>query len=417
MVRIRMALASVLVLLMDSALVADDWPQWRGIHRDGISNESGLLKEWPASGPKLVWQVKDLGEGYSTPAVVGERVYLINNKGLDNEFAQCLSATDGKPIWSTKIGPVGPNQGPQYPGARSTPTIDGGMAYCLSSDGDLACLDAMTGKLVWSKDLREDFGGKTGNWAYSESPLIDGDVLVCSPGGADATMVALNKKSGATIWKTALPEADQAGYASAIVVQAGGVKQYVQMLQKGLAGLDAQSGKLLWRYDKTVQGSPANIPTPVARDAFVYSATNRGGQGLVELKGSGASIAAEEVYKSSELPSAIGGAVLVGGYLYGTKSKSIVCVDFPTGQIKWEDRGIEAGSVCFADGRLYVHGENGDVALVEATPEAYREKGKFTPPDQSTSRKGKAWAYPVVANGRLYVHDWGCLWCYDIKGQ
>jgi len=413
----RTLLASILLVGLAGVLLADDWPQWRGSNRDGVSQEGGLLKEWPASGPKLLWQRKDLGEGYSTPAVVGDRLYLINNQGMDNEYAQCLSVQDGKQVWSAKIGVVGPNRGQNYPGARSTPTIDGGMAYCLGSDGDLACLDAASGKVVWTKNLRKDFGGQTGNWAYAESPLIDGDALICTPGGAEATIVALNKKSGATIWKSALPDADQAAYTSAIVVQAGGLKQYVQMLQKGLAGVEAKTGKLLWRYENSVKGSPANIPTPVAKDALVYSATNRGGAGLVQLKASGASVEAEEIYLTPKLPTAIGGAVLIGGYLYGTNSQGLICADFATGDIKWQERGVGAGSVCFADGRLYVHGENGEVALVEASPEAYREKGKFTPSDQPASRKGKAWAYPVVANGRLYVHDWGCLWCYDIKGQ
>jgi outer membrane protein assembly factor BamB len=413
----RPFLAFVFLASIAGPLRANDWPQWRGMQRDGVSQEGGLLKEWPSEGPKLVWQVKEIGTGYSTPAVVGERLYLISNQGLDNEFAQCLSTRDGKQIWSTKLGEVGPNEGPQYPGSRSTPTIEGGMAYCLGSNGDLACLEAATGKVVWKKSLRQDFGGKTGKWAYAESPLIDGDTLVCTPGGAEATLVALNKKSGATLWKSALPEADEAAYASVIVVQAGGVKQYVQMLQKGLAGVEAKTGKLLWRYENTVKGSPANIPTPVAQDALVYSSTGRGGAGLVQLKASGTAVAAEEVYFTPKLPNAIGGSVLVGGQLYGTNNQGLICADFATGDVKWQDRSVGAGSLCFADGRLYLHGENGEVALVEATSAGYREKGRFTPPDQPANRTGKAWAYPVVANGRLYIHDFGCLWCYDIKAK
>jgi len=398
---------------------AADWPQWRGPERNGVSKETGLLQEWPAGGPKLLWQVKDIGDGYSTPAVVGDRLYLISNKGMDNEFVHCLSAADGKEIWNTTIGKVGRNDGPQYPAARSTPTTDGSRLFALGSDGDLACLETASGKIVWKKNLREDFAGNFGKWAYAESPLVDGDAIVCTPGGAEATLVKLNKASGETIWKGVVPEGDNAGYASIIIVEAAGVKQYVQFLENGLVGLDAKTGKFLWRYDKTAQSSPANIPTPVARESLVYSASNRGGAGLVQLKGGTNAIDAEQVYATPRLPSSIGGAVLVDGNLYGTNSQGLVCADFATGDVKWQDRSIGAASLLAADGRLYLHGENGDVALVELTPEGYREKGKFTPPEiQPRGRvNSKAWAYPVVANGKLYIRDLGVVWCYEVSAK
>jgi outer membrane protein assembly factor BamB len=405
------------VVCLGWLLIAADWPQWRGPNRDGISQETGLLAQWPEGGPKLLWQVKDLGAGYSTPAVVGERLYVISNKGQENEVAQALATSDGKEIWSTRLGNVGPNRGPQYPAARSTPTVEKDRLYALGSDGDLACLETASGKVVWKKNLRSDFGGKTGNWAYAESPLVDGEKLICTPGGAEATVVALDKKSGETIWKCAIPEADEAAYASPIVVAAGGVRQYVTFLQKGIIGIEAKSGKLLWRYNKTAKGSPANIPTPVSRNEFVYSATGKGGAALVEIKAMGAAMEAAEVYFTPKLPSAIGGAIEHGGYLYGTNGQGLICADFKTGDIKWQDRGIGAAALLYADGRLYLHGENGQVALVEATPEAYRESGRFTPPDQPKDRVGKAWAYPVVANGRLYIRDADCLWCYDVKAK
>lgn len=402
-----------------SLAIAADWPQWRGPQRTGISQETGLLKEWPAGGPKMLWQVKEIGDGYSTPAVVGERLYLISNKGMDNEFVHCLSAADGHELWSTTIGKVGPNDGPQYPASRSTPTVDGARLFALGSDGDIACLETASGKLVWKKNLREDFGGQFGKWAYAESPLVDGDAVVVTPGGAEATLLKLNKASGDVIWKGPVEGGDKAGYASIIVVEAGGVRQYVQFLEKGLVGVDAQSGKFLWRYDKTAQGSPANIPTPVAKDAFVYSASNRGGAGLVQLKGGTNAFDAEQVYATPQLPSSIGGAVLVDGNLYGTNSQGLICADFATGKVKWQDRSIGAASLCVADGRLYLHGENGDVALIEATPEAYRELGKFTPPGIQARGKvnSKAWAYPVVAGGKLYLRDLGCVWCYDVTAK
>lgn len=399
-----------------SALAAD-WPQWRGPNRDGLSAEEGLLKDWPTEGPPLLWHAKDIGDGYSTPAVVGERIYVISNRGMDDEFVQSLSTVDGKQLWSTRLGKVGPNQGPQYPGSRSTPTVDGNLLYALGSDGDLACVEASTGTIRWSKSLRTDFKGQPGKWAYSESPLIDGDVLICTPGGSEATLVALNKATGDTVWKSAVPEGDEAGYASVIVVEVGGVKQYVQFLAKGLVGVDAGSGKFLWRYDQTAKGSPANIPTPVAQGEFVYSAAGRSGGGLVEVKVAPEGVTATQIYFTSKLPSSIGGSVKIGDYLYGTNSQGMICADFKSGDVKWQERGVGAGAVCFAEGLLYLHGEKGEVALIEASSEGYHEKGRFAPPDQPERGKSSAWAYPVVANGRLYVRDLGSLWCYDVKAK
>jgi outer membrane protein assembly factor BamB len=396
---------------------AADWSQWRGANRDGISTETGLLKEWPAQGPKMLWQVKELGEGYSTPAIVGERLYVMANKGVADEFVKALSVQDGNEMWARRVGKVGPNEGPQYPAARSTPTVDGDALYALGSDGDLVCLDTASGQVRWQKNLRNDFGGQAGKWAYAESPLVDGEVVVVTPGGPQATIVALNKKTGEVVWKSVIPGGDPAGYASIIPVDVGGSKQYVQFLEKGLVGVDAKTGSFLWRYDQTAKGSPANIPTPVAHDGYVYSATNLGGGGLVRIKpGADGKVEVEQVYFAKKLPSAIGGSVLVGDYLYGA-GQVMMCVEFKTGKVKWSERGVGAASVMFADGRLYVHGESGEVALVEASPEAYREKGRFAPPDpaQRSAAGAKAWAYPVVANGRLYVRDGNCLWCYDVK--
>jgi outer membrane protein assembly factor BamB len=396
---------------------AADWPQWRGPQRNGMSTETGLLKAWPKKGPKLLWQVKDVGHGYSTPAVVGDRLYLLGNEGMDNEFVQALRVQDGKPIWTRQLGKVGPNFGPQYPGARSTPTVDGERLYALGSDGDLACLETATGKVLWHKNLRTDFGGKPGRWAYAESPLVDGDAVVCTPGGKEATLLALDKKTGHVRWKSAIPGNEQAAYASIIIVEAGGIKQYVQFLGKGVVGVDARTGKFLWRYDQTARGSPANIPTPLARDGSIYSSTGRGGGGLIKLIAKSHKVRAEEVYARAKLPTSIGGVVLVGGYLYGTGNQGLMCVEFATGKVKWQARGIGPGSVCYADGCLYVHGENGQAALVEATPTAYAEKGRFLPPDSPERGSSRAWAYPVVANSRLYLRDLGTLWCYDIQAS
>jgi outer membrane protein assembly factor BamB len=289
--------------------------------------------------------------------------------------------------------------------------------YALGSDGDLVCLETNTGKVRWKKSLRTDFGGKPGTWAYSESPLVDGDLVVCTPGGAGATVVALNKKDGAVVWKSAVPGGDTAGYASLVVADTGGVTQYIAYTANGLIGVDAKSGKFLWRYDKTKGPMGMSILTPVAHEGLVYSGAGRVGGGSVKLSADQGMVKAEQVYFDTKLPTAIGGAVLVGDYLYGSGGQSLVCVDFKTGQIKWSDRSAAPGALCYADGRLYLHGENGEVALVEATSEAYHQRGRFTPPSppKRANRMEKAWAYPVIANGRLYVRDSDCLWCYEIK--
>jgi outer membrane protein assembly factor BamB len=399
---------------------AGDWPQWRGPQRDGVSQETGLLKQWPKEGPKLLWQVTDIGDGYGTPAIAGGRVYVVSNRGMENEFVQALSVEDGKSIWTARLGNVGnPDQQPPYPMARSTPTIEGERLYAFSSDGDIVAIASATGKVLWRKNVRREFGGQPGKWAYAESPLIDGDVLVVTPGGPEATLLALNKTTGATIWKSAVPGGDAAGYASAIAVESGGRRQYVQFLDKGLVGVDAKTGTFLWRYTQT-SGGPANIATPVARGAHVYSTNaRRFGGGLVRLTAAKDGVSAEQVYFERDVPNTLGGQVLVGDYLYGTNQEGPAAAEFLTGKLRWRAEGVGPGSVFYADSRLYFHGENGEVALAEANPETYRELGRFTPPGQPKRRdsRERAWSYPVVANGRLYIRDMGSLWCYDVKGR
>jgi outer membrane protein assembly factor BamB len=412
------AVAIAGLMLIASLASASDWPQWRGPHRDGVSQETGFRKEWPKDGPPLVWRASEIGRGYSTPAIAGDRLYLLGSQGMDNEFVEALSLKDGKKIWSTRLGAVGnPKQKPNFPTARSTPTIEGNVLYALGSDGDLACLEASSGKIKWKKNLRNDFGGKPGEWAYAESPLLDGDTLVCTPGGSQATLLALNKNTGEVLWKCALPEADEAAYSSPILVEAGGVRQYVQLLQKGLVGVEAKTGKFLWRYDKPVSKYGANIPTPVAADGVVYAGSAGTGGGAVKLNSKDGTVKPEELYFGPKYSTAIGGAVKVGNYLYGTTGQSLQCVEFTTGQIKWEERSIAPGSLCYADGLLFVHGENGDVALVQASPDGYKEKGRFTPAEQPSKANAmeKAWAYPVAVNGRLYIRDHDALWCYAVK--
>ncbi|HEX3147526.1 MAG TPA: PQQ-binding-like beta-propeller repeat protein [Gemmataceae bacterium] len=414
-----MRVALLLTLGFAVTATAADWAQWRGPNRDGISRETGLLKEWPKDGPKLLWQTEDVGAGYGAVSVAGDRIYLTGNKGKDEEFVRAIGVKDGKTLWTTPLGKVGPNQGPQYPGARTTPTVDGDMVYVLGSDGDFACVEAATGKAVWTKSLRKDFGGKPGMWAYSESPLVDGDVVVVTPGGADATLVALNKKTGETIWKAPVPGGDPSGYASIVKMDAAGVKQYVQFLGKGVVGVEAKTGKFLWRWDDTGKG-PANMPTPVVADGYVYTGAARFGGGLVKLVSAGGEVKAEKVYYERDTPFTLGGQVLLDGNLYGTNGAGLVCIEFTTGKVKWTEKSVPAASVMVADGRLYLHDEkSGEVILGEANAEKFTEKGRFTPPGRpkAINRNEMAWAYPAVADGKLYVRENGVVWCYDVKRQ
>ncbi|MEO6034730.1 MAG: PQQ-binding-like beta-propeller repeat protein [Verrucomicrobiota bacterium] len=408
--------STAFIALVASGLVAADFPQWRGPLRDGHSTETGLLQEWPKEGPKLIWQINEAGAGFSTPSVVGDRIYFLGNDGVGSESVMALAVKDGSKLWAVKLGKVGhPEQNPSYPGARSTPTVDGKLLYALGSDGDLVCLEIASGKEIWRKHLHEDFGGKYGEWAYSESPLVDGDKLIVTPGGTSATLVALNKRNGEVIWKCAAPEGDDASYASVIRAKFSGVTQYVQFLSKGLVGVDAKTGKLLWRFEKTAKGSPAVIITPLVSQGLIYSGAYRANSAVIKPQLKDGKFVLEEIYSGNKLPIGLGGVVKVGDYFYGSSSQSAMCVEFKTGVIKWEERAIGPCSWLAADGRIYVHAESGVVALIETTPEAYREKGRFSPANPPQRGEAKAWAYPVIANGRLYIRELNSLWCYDIK--
>jgi outer membrane protein assembly factor BamB len=403
----------LLAVLSTTVANAADWPQWRGPERNGISKEVGLLQEWPSEGPPLAWKATEIGTGYSSPSIAGGLVFLqTTRKG--EEFALALDEKNGKELWSRLIGKVGRNIGPQYPGTRSTPTVDGELIYCLASDGELVCLEAASGKIRWQKPFRKDFDGKPGKWAYSESVLIEGDLLLCTPGGNEATLAALNKLTGEVVWKAAVPGGDEADYASIMPLTAGGVKQYVQFLRKGLVGVDAKTGKFLWRYSRTIDPG-ANILTPIVQGDRVFTAGSRTGGGLIELKAEGDAIVPKELYFEKSLGASIGGAVLVDGYLYGSTSRDLFCVEFVTGKVKWTERSAAASALCYGDGRLYVRCyNNGEMALAEVSPEKYQERGRFKQPERSTIQ---AWPHPVIANGKLYLRDQGVLLCYDLKAM
>jgi len=543
-----------------------DWPQWQGPERTAHSPETGLLKEWPKDGPPLAWKTKGLGGGDSTPSVAAGRIYGMSNRGSD-EFVWGLSEKDGKEIWAVRIAPARAQNWPQSKeGPSATPTVDGDRLYVMGLAGNVACLQAADGKLVWQRNLMKDFGGRSPMWSFRESPLIDGDKVICTPGGAETSIVALNKLNGETIWKGFVPEraggggagpgrgfggggpgvmqtdallmaldkdrnkeisadeiaaapaalsaldknqdgkisedevspprpdggpgnggrprrgfsimrlmkahsaldADENGtideaeiknaaaalqkldengdgklteeeagmksmgpqntgaaYASAIAIDFGGQRQYVQFLASTVAGFAASDGKLLWRYDKPANGMRINISTPIYQDGAVFAASAYGaGGGLARLtKNDKGEFTAEEVWFSKSMENHHGGVILHDGALYGANGGNgggyLACLDFNTGEVLWNERDagkrrVTKGSVAFADDRIYYRTEDGPVVLIEPSRKEYLERGRFTQPDRTDK---PAWAHPVIANGKLYIRDQDTLFCYDVKAK
>jgi outer membrane protein assembly factor BamB len=399
-----------------------DWPQWRGPNRDGRCRETGLLQSWPAGGPPLLWKRKDLGGGYSGVAVVGGRILSMSYRG-DQEVVWALDEATGEPLWSTPLGPLPKKGDRQYnQGPRCVPTVDGDRLYVVGVGGDLACLEAANGKIVWRKNYAKDFHGKMmSGWGYSESPLVDGDKLICTPGGETAALAALDKKTGNTIWTTKYPDAGGSGYASVMPAEVGGIRMYITWLKNAVIGVAAKDGKYLWSYGK-IANHTANIPTAVVRGdhVLISSGYSEGGLALLKLTASGGSVKAEDVYKfgNTKLQNHHGGMVLVGDHVYfghGHGKGIPVCVEFLTGKTAWREEnppGKKSAGVLYADGNLIYRWQDGTVGLVEATPKKFTLKGTFKQPDRSDN---DAWTHPVIANGKLYLRDQGVLLCYDVK--
>jgi outer membrane protein assembly factor BamB len=396
-------------------LFSEDWPAWRGPNRDGLCREKGLLKEWPKSGPPLAWKTTGIGEGFSGPAVVGNMLYITGHKdGKQWVFALDIGK-QGKQVWAADFGPVR-HQGSGFPGTRATPTIDGDRLYVAGIAGELACMNIKDGKIIWQKDFVKDFGGAAPNWGFAESPLIDGELLICTPGGKENTMVALKKSDGSVAWRAAL--GDAADYSSVVKAKIGGVEQYGNVTHKGIIGVDSQTGKLLWRYGGMAvpegirRGS--NIATCIVSGDSVFAARayNHGG-GRANIVRNGDKLEAQEAFFTEKLQNHHGGVVLVEGMLYGSSNPNLLtCMDYKTGEVKWADRGSGKCSVLFADGMLYCRDEKGPLSLVVATPEGYQQKGRFEQPDRS---RKNAWPHLVIADGKMYVRDQDLLLCYDVR--
>ena len=408
-----------------SAACASDWPQWQGPARDAISKERGLLKEWPKDGPPLAWKIRGLGGGDSAPSIAAGRIFGMGNRG-DDEVVWALSEADGKILWTTRLGPAFKQQMPQgKEGPGCTPTVDGDRLYVEGLGGTLACVQVQDGKILWQKSLTGDFGGEPPTWSYRESPLVDGDKVICTPGGGDATLAALDKMTGKTIWKSQVPDSPKAAYASAIAIDFDGQREYVQLTQKSLVGVAASDGKFLWRYNRCANSHGINCSTPIYHDGQVFAASAYGtGGGLVKLNKDGdGGVKAEEVYFSRKMQNHHGCMLLLDGCLYGAnggnEGGALVCLDFQTGNVLWDERDdsehrAPKGSVAFADGRIYYRTEKGTMILIEPNPKQYLERGRFEQPDRSSQ---PAWAHPVIANSKLYLRDQDLLLCYDVKAK
>jgi outer membrane protein assembly factor BamB len=374
-----------------------------------VSKETGLLKQWPSPGPTVVWSSPNVGSGFGSLAVRGDRVFV---QGLRNNqsVVSSLNRSDGKIVWSVAVGAAGDND--RGPGPRSTPTVDGDGVYVLTETGDLACLSVADGRIIWQRNILRDFAGRNIGWLLSESPLVDGAHVIVSPGGRMAGMVALDKLTGKTMWVSRELN-DEAGYSSPVVADVQGVRTLMTLTSEAAIGVRASDGKVMWRYTQ-VANNTANVATPVYADGKVFFSSSYGtGGALLSLRAQAGVVSAQEVYFTRNMQNHHGGVVLVDGHLYGFNNAILTCLEFATGAVKWRDRSVGKGSVIYADGHLYVLGEGNTVGLVEATPEAYRERGRFSIRDQGWP----SWAHPAVSGGRLYIRNQGVVASYDVRAR
>lgn len=398
-----------LVAIFVASASAGDWPQFRGPGRDAHAAPQKLLSSWPADGPPCLWTADGNGLGYSGPAVVADRLFLLGMVG-EQEVVMARRLADGTELWRTAIGPAYRNDFGDGP--RSTPTVDGERLFVLGASGDLACLALSDGKVIWKKNILAEFEGENTTWGISESPLVVGQRLIVTPGGKKGTVVALDKSNGSLLWAAKDPNkpVEPAAYASAITFRSGDVEQVTTFTSLGAISVRLSDGKFLWRYD-SVANSTANIATPMFADGHLFF-TSDYGQGCALLRVDGERI--EEVYFNKNMKNHHGGVVAWGGHLYGFDSSVLACVDMRSGQQKWRERSVGKGSVALADGLLYLFSETGIVGLARPTPSGYEEISRFTLPSKS---KQRTWTHPVVAQGRLLLRDQDQLFCFDVRGK
>ena len=415
-------------------LLADDWPQAQGPMRDNKSAEEGLLLEWPEAGPTLVWTFDNAGVGYSGPAIVDGRLYVMGARAGGTELL-AIDVENGTELWKAPVNDKafdfeGNNWGS---GPRATPTVSEGKVYALAGDGQLVCANATNGKVLWRRNMVRDLGGSIKNvgagepvtvgWGFCWGPLVDGEQLICVPGGPGGLVVALDRNHGDLLWRSGGLKED-ATYSSPIAATLEGVRQYIVMTQLGVAGISAEDGKQLWHYQRPRPYPDVVIPTPVYHEGQVYVSVGYGvGCDLIQLaKQQDGTFSAEKVYANKIMKNTLGGFVLHNGFIYGcSEQRGWICQEFATGKQRWNKResgGVGDGSVIYADGHLYLYGErDADVALIEANSDNWIEKGRFRLPRMSERRapSGRNWTHPVIANGKLYLRDQELLFCYAIK--
>jgi outer membrane protein assembly factor BamB len=396
---------------------AKDWPSFNGPARDNISKETGLLKQWPKGGPPLAWKAKGIGDGHSSVVVANGKIFTAGKEG-DSTFVFALNESDGKQVWKHEAGGIGrSNEGQGGKGPRATPTVDGDNVYMISASSDVYCLSAADGKDVWHKNLNKDFGGRMmSGWGNSESVLVDGENVICTPGGKNGTLLALDKKTGNPVWQTK-ELTDAAAYSSPLSADIGGVHQIIVLTSADLAGVDAKDGKVLWKVSRP--GKTAVIPTPIVHDNYVYVTSGYGvGCDLFKVNYEAGKFSVESIYtKNMNMIDHHGGVIYLDGNIYGhSDSKGWICQDMMTGAIKWASKALDKGTIAYADGHFYCRAETrkGTIALIEASPDGWKETGRFDQPDRSDKQ---AWPHLVIANGKLYVRDMDTLLCYDIKAK
>ena len=400
-----------LVSLVALSAFGADWPQWRGDSRRDHSPDKGLLAQWPQEGPKQVWSFNNAGSGYAGFAIAKDSLFTMGLRdGM--EFLIAVNASTGKELWSSSAGQKYPNGWGDGP--RMTPTVDGDRVFAIGGQGLLICVEAKNGKLIWSKNLVTDLGGQLQDWGYTESPLVVGDIVICTPGGPQGTLAGLDKSSGAVRWRTS-GLTDKAQYSSPILIQHEGQPQVVQLVMNRFFGVSPKDGSVLWKKD--FPGRVAVIPTPIYEDGIVYVTAGYGvGCEAVRL-GTNNSIA--PLYSNKVMKNHHGGVVCVDGYLYGhSDGAGWVCQELKTGKEIWSHKGFGKGSVTYADGKLICLDErNGDVALVEASTQGWKELSRFklAPLSSKRSSQGGIWPHPVVVNGRLYLRDQELLHCFNVK--
>ncbi len=391
-----------------TAMAAGDWNQFRGPRRDNLSPESGLADKWPEGGPELLQTISGIGEGYASVSLVGELMYTMGNVD-GGEQVIALNRKTGEIVWKTRNGDE--YQEGQGNGPRGTPTVIDGMVYSLGGNGDLSCIKADNGEMVWQVNILKAFGGGNITWGISESVLIDDGKVICSPGGSDATVVALDAKSGKVVWKSKVPEQPAASYASPVAMTIGKIKQYVIFTSKGICGVRADDGEPLWGQNASSNGT-ANCATPLVVDNYVFSSSDYGtGAELVQLIPSGKSVQAKQVYFTKDMKNHHGGMVLLDGHVFGSNGDMLSCVELKTGKPTWRERSMK-GSVVYADKKIVFRNENGLVVLLAADTQKYTELGRFDQPERSNR---PAWAHPVIADGKLYLRDMDKLLVYNLK--